>query len=62
MEAIRIAIVGMGKIAPDVPADLVAQVNRIQDQIKDPQGSLSRLVTRAFDALGRVQLQTGATR
>jgi basic membrane protein A and related proteins len=25
--------VGMGKITPDVPADLVAQVNRIQDQI-----------------------------
>ena len=25
--------VGLGEIAPDVPADLVAQVNRIQDQI-----------------------------
>jgi basic membrane protein A and related proteins len=25
--------VGMGKITPDVPADLVAQVNRVQDQI-----------------------------
>jgi basic membrane lipoprotein Med (substrate-binding protein (PBP1-ABC) superfamily) len=25
--------VGLGKIAIDVPADIVAQVNRIQDQI-----------------------------
>ena len=25
--------VGLGKIATDVPADIVAQVNRIQDQI-----------------------------
>ena len=29
--------VGMGKITPDVPADLVAQVNRIQDQIASGQ-------------------------
>ena len=27
----------MGKITPDVPADLVAQVNRIQDQIASGQ-------------------------
>jgi YD repeat-containing protein len=34
--------------------------NRTQDQTKDPSGNLARLVTRAFDALGRVQQVTGA--
>ena len=33
--------------------------NRTQDQIKDPQGNLARTVSRAFDALGRVQQVTG---
>ena len=33
--------------------------NRIQDQIKDPQGNLARTISRAFDALGRVQQITG---
>ena len=35
--------------------------NRVQDQIKDPQGTLSRTVGRAFDALGRLQQVSGAT-
>ena len=34
--------------------------NRTLDQVKDPQGNLSRTVSRAFDALGRVQQSTGA--
>lgn len=34
--------------------------NRIQDQIKDPSGTLTRTITRAIDALSRVQLMTGA--
>jgi len=34
--------------------------NRTLDQVKDPQGNLSRTVSRAFDALGRVQQMTGA--
>ena len=36
--------------------------NRTQDQIKDPSGNLARTVTRAFDALNRVQQVTGAAR
>lgn len=35
--------------------------NRTQDQVKDPQGNLARTITRAFDALGRVQQLTGAS-
>lgn len=34
--------------------------NRTTDQIKDPGGTLSRTVTRAFDALSRVQQVVGA--
>ena len=34
--------------------------NRIQEQMKDPTGALSRTIGRAFDALGRVQQITGA--
>jgi len=34
--------------------------NRIQEQIKDPSGALSRTITRAFDALRRAQQVTGA--
>jgi YD repeat-containing protein len=34
--------------------------NRVGEQIKDPQGTLQRSMTRAFDALNRVQQVSGA--
>lgn len=34
--------------------------NRLQEETKDPGGTLARSITRAFDALGRVQQVTGA--
>jgi YD repeat-containing protein len=39
---------------------LDAAGNRIQEQIKNPSGTLARTVSRAFDALSRVQQVTGA--
>jgi YD repeat-containing protein len=36
--------------------------NRVQEQIKDPSGALSRSLGRVFDALNRVQTATGAPR
>lgn len=33
--------------------------NRLQDEVKDVSGTLARTVTRAFDALGRVQQVSG---
>jgi len=35
--------------------------NRIAEEVKDPGGTLTRAITRSFDALGRVQQQVGAT-
>ena len=33
--------------------------NRVKEDVKDPAGTLGRTITRVFDALGRVQQQTG---
>jgi YD repeat-containing protein len=39
---------------------LDAMGNRINEQIKDPSGTLSRQITRIYDALNRLQQVTGA--
>lgn len=38
---------------------LDAMGNRIQEDVKDPQGTLARTLTRSYDALSRLQTQTG---
>jgi YD repeat-containing protein len=35
--------------------------NRVNEQLKDPQGNLQRSITRVYDALNRVQQITGAS-
>ena len=35
--------------------------NRINEQVKDPNGTLARQTTRVYDALNRLQTITGGT-
>jgi hypothetical protein len=40
---------------------LDATGNKVSEQVKDPQGTLQRNITRVYDTLNRVQQVTGAS-